>query len=131
MTTSVVVDASAVVELLMRSDAGHAVARACGTHDLAAPECLDPEVLQALRGLERSGRFPPERVEAAVTDLRDSSIARVPHRTLLDDAWGLRHNLSAYDAMYVTLARELRCPLVTLDSGILGAPDLGVTLIKP
>lgn len=126
-----VIDASALIEVLMRSDEGRAVQRAFGTNDLAAPECLDPEVVHALRGLERGGYFSTVRLDAAVGDLRDASITRVPHRTLLDDAWRLRHNLSAYDAMYVALARQLDCPLVTLDSGILGAPDLGVTLIKP
>lgn len=131
MTGTMVIDASAVVEVLMRSAEGLAVQRACGTNDLAAPECLDPEVVHALRGLERGGHFPTARLDSAVGDLRDSSITRVPHRTLIDDAWRLRHNLSAYDSMYVALARQLDCPLVTLDTGIVGAPNLGVTLIKP
>lgn len=29
--------------------------------------------------------------------------------------WDLRHNLSPYDACYVTVAEELRAPLVTTD----------------
>ena len=126
-----VIDANALVEVLLRTDDGAAVARSCAQRDLLAPECLDPEVVQTLRNLERAGKLAAAPAETAVEDLRDSAITRIPHRTLIQDAWRLRHNLSAYDAMYVALARQLGCPLLTLDAGILGAPDVGVTLIKP
>jgi predicted nucleic acid-binding protein len=131
VTAPLVIDASAVVEVLLGTTEGLAVERTCGGYQLVAPECLDPEVLHALRGLERGRKLQARRAKEAVEDLRDAAIARVAHRTLLDHAWRLRHNLSAYDAMYVALAQDLDCPLVTLDAGILGAPDLGVTVIRP
>ena len=34
---------------------------------------------------------------------------------MLDRIWGLRDNLSAYDATYVALAENLNCALVTAD----------------
>ena len=47
---------------------------------------------------------------------------------LLYEVWSLRHNVSAYDAMYVVLARAIDCPLLTLDVGLVrAAPDCCVT----
>lgn len=131
MSDALVIDANTVIEILLRSERGVAADRACEEHHLVAPECLDPEVLQTLRGLERGGKITGTYADACVQELREAAITRVPHLPLLDDAWSLRHNLSAYDAMYVALARDLDCPLLTLDAGILGAPDVGVTVIRP
>jgi predicted nucleic acid-binding protein len=43
----------------------------------------------------------------------------------------LRHNLSAYDAAYVTLAEALQCPLVTRDGRLSRAapPTVHVDLL--
>ena len=38
---------------------------------------------------------------------------------LLPRAWSLRNQLHAYDALYVALAIELDCPLLTTDDRIL------------
>jgi predicted nucleic acid-binding protein len=55
------------------------------------------------------------------------------HRTstgsLLSAAWDLRHNLSVYDALYVALARRLRCPLITVDRRLVAAPGIGVPVV--
>ena len=48
-------------------------------------------------------------------DLLDAPVRRVPTLPLLPEAWTLRANVTAYDACYVVLARNLRCPLVTGD----------------
>jgi predicted nucleic acid-binding protein len=42
-------------------------------------------------------------------------IARHAHDFLLKRAWELRHNLTAYDAIYVALAEALSVPLLTRD----------------
>ncbi|HEV2895331.1 MAG TPA: type II toxin-antitoxin system VapC family toxin [Actinomycetota bacterium] len=53
----------------------------------------------------------------------------LPTLPLLPRAWALRANVTSYDACYVALARELRCPLVTGDLRLSRAPGLGVPLI--
>lgn len=82
---------------------------------IAAPDLLDVEVLSGLRGLERSRAVSPGRAAEALDDLRSLPITRHQARTLVGDAWQLRHNFSAYDAMYVALARHLDAALLTLD----------------
>jgi predicted nucleic acid-binding protein len=53
--------------------------------------------------------------------LADLPLTRYPHGLLLPRIWDLRHNLTAYDAVYVALAEALRAPLVTRDHRLAGA----------
>jgi predicted nucleic acid-binding protein len=117
------------VELLLAGESGARVERAIGDAGLLAPDLIDPEVMQTLRGLERAGKLTGARASRALERLLESDMGRVPTRALLRDAWTLRANVSAYDACYVALARALGCPLLTGDRRLAGAPGLGVTLI--
>jgi len=127
--SSIVVDSSALVELLLQSSRARSIKETIGDSELIAPDILNPEVLNSLRGLERGGALTAARASLAVNRLFRSRIARVPTQALLHDAWSLRHNVSAYDAMYVALAQSLRCPLLTADARLAGAPSLGIPLI--
>lgn len=111
----VVVDASALVERLLDSRRGRTVGQVVGNAQMAAPDHVDVEVLSALRGLERARSIDPARAEAAVEDLADSPLRRMSLAPLLRPLWGLRHELSIYDAGYVALAGALGCVLVTGD----------------
>jgi len=125
-----VIDASALVELLLRSATGRRVERVIGDAELVAPDVANPEVVQSLRGLERGGKLTSARASRAIARLAESDIARVPTRALLRDMWSMRANLSSYDACYVALARALDCPLLSTDERLMRAPKLGVTLIR-
>jgi predicted nucleic acid-binding protein len=125
----VVIDASALVELLLRTERGRRVERAIGDAELLAPDVVNVEVVQSLRGLERGGKLAGTRAAKAISRLLESDIGRIPTRMLLRDMWTLRNNLSAYDASYVALAQALECPLMTVDGPLTRAPNLGVTLI--
>ena len=69
-----------------------------------------------LRRYERRGVISEARSREAIADLADLPIARYSTLPLLERAWSLRANLSAYDAMYVALAEALDTPLVTADA---------------
>ena len=129
MPSPIVIDASALVELLLQSPAATRIEEAIGDGDPIAPDILNPEVVQSLRGLERGGTLTDERATRALRRLTESGIPRVPTRALLFEAWSLRHNLSAYDACYVALARALRCPLLTMDGPLARAPHLGIPVV--
>jgi predicted nucleic acid-binding protein len=128
-TMPVVIDSSALVELVAQTERAPAVAQAVGTADMVAPDVVNPEVLSALRRMERIGTLTARRGVQAVDDLMDSPVRRFSTLPLLAEAWMLRANVTAADALYVVLARILRCPLVTADRKLSGAPKLGVPLI--
>lgn len=125
----IAIDASALVELLMETSSGHRIARLVAGAQLIAPDIINPEVMQSLRGLERAGKLSSERAATAVSRLVHSPIRRVPTTGLINDAWSLRFNLSAYDACYVALARALDCPLLSTDAPLRRAPLLGVRFL--
>ncbi len=120
----IVLDASAVVELLLGLPAAAAVAEriAPDAETLHAPELLFAEVAQVVRRYERRGDIDERRGENALVDLVDLGIESYHHLTLVGRAWELRHDLSIYDALYVGLAEALGAPLLTLDAGLAGAP---------
>lgn len=83
---------------------------------LASPDLLDAEVLSALRRLERQHGLPGDRAELALATLELLPIVRYPCRSLSAEAWSLRHELTAYDALYVALARSHGARLLTSDA---------------
>lgn len=111
----IVLDASAVIELLLGTAPGVAARIARRGESLHAPHLLDVEVAHVLRRLQASGDLTEERGRQALEDLADLDLERYPHHDLLPRVWELRRNLTAYDAVYVALAEALRAPLLTLD----------------
>jgi predicted nucleic acid-binding protein len=120
----IVVDASAVIEVLLRTPAAASVeARMFRPGEtLHAPHLLDVEVVQVLRRYEALRQIAPERSREALSDLSDLALHRYPHDVLLPRVWQLRHNLTAYDAVYVALAEALDARLLTRDQRLAAAP---------
>ncbi|MCW5773323.1 MAG: type II toxin-antitoxin system VapC family toxin [Rhodospirillaceae bacterium] len=119
-----VADASAVLEVLLRTPAAARVERrlfAAG-ETLHAPHLVDLEVAQVLRRYARTGQLADERCRAALDDLADFPLTRYPHEFLLPRIWDLRGNLTAYDAAYVALAEVLGATLLTRDERLATAP---------
>ncbi len=126
----IVLDASALLEVLLnRPAAGAILDRISGEGEsLHVPHILDVEVLQVLRRFSLSGNLDPTRGEEAVKDLLDFPLNRYPHEPLLARAWELRHNLTAYDAVYVALAEALDAPLITRDGKLASATGHAATI---
>jgi len=129
MRRVLVTDASVVVDLLGRFAAEPIEAALFESGgQLVAPELLDIEVLHTLRRLEATKAIPASRRARVLDDFRALPIRRFRHAALWQDVWQLRKNLTAYDACYVALARQLEATLVTRDERIARAPGVGINV---
>jgi predicted nucleic acid-binding protein len=119
----IVVDASAILELLLNTPCASRIAERLFARDetLHAPHLLDLEVAQVLRRYAQAKELLPERGREALQDFLDLPLHRYPHDLFLARIWELRHNLTAYDAAYVALAEALLAPLVTCDRRLAAA----------
>jgi predicted nucleic acid-binding protein len=113
-----VVDASALIEALLRTPLGERCAERLLRRDdpLFAPHLLDVEVMQVLRRYAHRGDLRDARGREALGDFVDFPLTRCSHEPLLERIWELRDSLSACDAAYVALAEALDAPLVTCDA---------------
>ena len=113
----IVVDASALIEVLLRTPAASAVENVLFAQGqtLHAPHLLDIEVAQVIHRYAAKGEIDGERGRAALADLSDFPMQRYPHDFLLPRVWDLRNNFTAYDAVYVALAEALDATLLTRD----------------
>ena len=131
----IVLDASALVELLLNTAAGRTIATRIAEPSLGlhVPHLADIEVAQALRRYANDGELGPADAAAALEDLRALDLQRHAHEPLLERVWELRPNLSAYDAVYIALAEVLDTVLLTCDSRLARAPGVArrVELVKP
>lgn len=123
----IVLDASALVELVLGTPRGHLIAGRIEDPELSlhVPHLADVEVAQALRRYVRDGGLEAEAARAALEVLRLLDLERHSHEPLLDRVWGLRRNLTAYDAVYVALAEALGTRLLTCDGRLARAPGMG------
>jgi predicted nucleic acid-binding protein len=119
----IVVDASVLTDFLLgrpRTLAAMEREMVDREHEpLHAPELVEPETLDALRGLVRGGAITDRRATEAVGDLASVRLLRYPHAPLREAVWDWRDNLSAYDATYLALAEALDdSVLLTGDGGL-------------
>jgi predicted nucleic acid-binding protein len=121
----IVLDASAVIELLMRTAAGNRVETRIysNAEKLHAPHLIDIEVAQVIRRFEGRREVAPDRGALMLQYFCELLIIRHNHSVLLERIWYLRHNLTAYDATYVALAETLDAPLLTCDRKIAKATN--------
>jgi predicted nucleic acid-binding protein len=119
----IVVDASALLEVLLRTGAAEEAERwLFGGATLHAPHLLDLEIAQVLRRYVRTGELRPARAADALDDLAAFRIERYPHHLFIPRIWSLRENATAYDACYLALAEALEARLVTSDRRLSTVP---------
>jgi predicted nucleic acid-binding protein len=122
----IVVDASAMLEVLLRTPAAPAIEERLfeGGETLHAPHLIDLEVVQVLRRYAAAGEISAERAREALDDLAAFRLRRWAHEPLTLRIWDLRQNLTAYEAAYVALAEALGAPLLTRDRRLASAPGI-------
>lgn len=125
---NIVVDASAIIELLARRPLARHVEAALADASAHAPAHLDAEVVHGVRSLVLRGATTAARGTRAIERLVTFPARRLPLQPLVPLAWRLRPNLSGYDAFYVAVAEALECPLLTADRRLAATPKLPVAV---
>jgi predicted nucleic acid-binding protein len=125
----IVIDASALAEVVARSERAGQVEELFDGQLLIAPDLINSEVLSVLRGWLARSLIDPPSAARAVRNLTTAPIRRFTTSSLIDEMWFTPHNLTPYDAAYVVLARRSDAALLTLDERLIHAPALGIPLL--
>jgi predicted nucleic acid-binding protein len=114
----IVLDASAIVELIVEPRAATSALRARlrADPDIHVPHLVDAEVTNALRRKLLAGQLDLLRARRAIRRLTVMRLTRWQQTPLLGRALALRHQLTAYDAIYVAMAEVTGATLVTRDA---------------
>ncbi|OLS97105.1 hypothetical protein BJF90_42930 [Pseudonocardia sp. CNS-004] len=118
----IVLDASALVDLVLDQRGSEWVVGQIDGEEIAAPAHQPGEVLSALARLVRSAVLTPEVARDALDEALDLPQRLVPPPAAhIRRAFALREHIRVTDGLYVALADELGCALVTTDRRLVGA----------
>jgi predicted nucleic acid-binding protein len=116
--TRLVVDASVAVKWLMPESHFEAARRILSsTHELLAPDLIWAEVGNVIWKKWRRREVPGYVAAELLQDFHRYPVQTFASRALMTAAWGLaeRYDRSFYDSLYLALAVNAECPLVTAD----------------
>ena len=90
-------------------------------HELIAPDSLPIEVAHALTRAERMKKLKEGRAQDGFSEVLDPCPILYPYFDYLDRAMELssQFRIGVFDCIYVALAEEQECPVVTLDKRFL------------
>ncbi|MBK9714648.1 MAG: type II toxin-antitoxin system VapC family toxin [Kouleothrix sp.] len=129
-----VVDTSVILAVVLNEPSKSELVRLTTGTDLAAPLSLHWEIGNALSAMIKRKRITlPEALQALL------EYQKIPIRFLdvpLDDTLRVvaQHQMYAYDAYFIVCARQLSCPLITLDGGLqtaARAAQIGIVEVTP
>lgn len=125
---TIVLDCSALAEVVLRSERAAAVEELIGDDALVAPDLIGSEVLSVVRRALFRGLVDRVTANRAVENLVSAPIRLMTTGPLVPAMWAMHGNVTPHDACYVALARALAAPLITLDERLARAPGLGIEL---
>ncbi len=118
---ALVLDASAMVDLLVGAESAAAIRLRLLGGQLHTPAHFDAEVLSALGRLNRAGHLSAAAVSSLLPRVANARIHRHHVSQLLGGAWDRRGDLSLADALYVELAERLDAPIISTDDRLVAA----------
>lgn len=115
MNDAVVLDAAALLDLLVARDFGLLVEPRVAHEELHMCAHVETQVFSALRRLELAGALGSSACEAHVATLAAAPIERHPVSEVLERAWRRRRAWWLADVLSFELALVLGAPLITTD----------------
>ncbi len=118
----IVLDASALVEVVVDQPNAAWVLEQITEEEITAPAHQPAEILSAIARLVRSAVLAPSAARDALEEAPALPQRLVsPTTAHVRRAFTLRERIRVVDGLYVALADELGCPLVTTDPRMAGA----------
>lgn len=118
---SVVIDASALLEVWLAPNAADLVARLAG-ETLHAPAQIRIEASNVIRRQRNAGILTGPAARIAFGGIMSAPVRLWPFELVAERAWELGANTTSYDAAYLALAEQLGVPLVTHDRKLCHVP---------
>lgn len=125
----VVVDASALLEVLFGGSSAAATRQAIGDSEMCAPDLIFAETLQTIRRISSDKGISVTRADEAVDDLVRAPIRIWETRFLAPRVWELRDDFTSYDACHVALAEFFGPTLITAHAKLARSPRASVPTI--
>ena len=123
-----IIDSSVAVEVALGSQVGRDAIPMLA-QDLFVPELFFAEFHYVLHRLRTRKAINNAQVDDARRVLAGLSVEALPVHHLEEALWRTAQRVSAYDAHYVVLAKELNVPLVTRDRRLANNENLGVKFV--
>ena len=118
----IVLDASALIDVALVQRNVKWILDQIDEEDVAAPAHQPVEILSALVRMVRAETLTPELARKALDAAMEMPQQLVPPSAAhVRRAFALREHIRVTDGLYVALADELGCPLVTTDRRLAGA----------
>ena len=118
----IVLDASALIDVALAQRKVKWILDQIAGEDVAAPAHQPAEVLSALVRMVRAEALTPDGARKALDAAMGIPQQLVPPSAAhVRRAFALREHIRVADGLYVALADELSCPLVTTDRRLAGA----------
>lgn len=118
----IVLDASALIDVALVQRNAKWILDQIDEEEVAAPAHQPAEVLSALVRMVRAVALTPEAAREAIDAAMGIPQQLVPPSAAhVRRAFALREHIRVADGLYVALADELGCPLVTTDRRLAGA----------
>ncbi len=130
----IVVDTSAVIDLVLRDERGVPIAAQFGSRFFApqAPDTIDREVINVLRKRWLRGDLSDEAAEEAFQTFLTLPLELHAARPYAREVWSLRASVHVADAYYLALARQLGASVLTTDERLGRAGQtLNVVVVVP
>lgn len=118
----IVLDASALVDVVLDQPTAPWVLDRIAGQEIHCPAHQPAEVLSAVARLARAGEIAADAAQDALAEAAAlPQHLAMPTPAQLDRAFALRDRVRVLDGLYVALAEERRCALVTTDRRLAGA----------